>query len=378
MDHPVVLSDLSPQAAMVIGDKAPPKMKMAAATGLLPLGPTDLISVLYVLSYSNDKALADKALNSLQNLPDNILLSTLEQKLDEGVIDGLAHHLISKANAIEKILLNPATADETACWITTKTNFERLLEIVAANEERMLRHQQIIEALYMNKAARMSTVDRAIELAIRNGLNLTGIPTFAEAKAAIEGQLIIEPSDEPSPTDLLFNNVLEDAQENDIDEERVHEVLEAVESGEEIAENSNKQKVATIEATLSQLSVSEKIRMAMLGNASQRAVLARSSNKLVTMAVLKSPAVSESEIMRFTKARSLPEEAIRYIAHRREWTKHYQIKLNLVNNPRTPLQDSLHFLSYLRLNDIKLLERSRDVPSAIASAAKQLRQKRTK
>ena len=78
-----------------------------------------------------------------------------------------------------------------------------------ANEQRLLRHPAIIEALYLNKHVRMSTVDRAVELAARNGLDLKNIAIFSEIKAAIEGELIPEASEEPAPDDFLFQENLD-------------------------------------------------------------------------------------------------------------------------------------------------------------------------
>jgi len=135
--------------------------------------------------------------------------------------------------------------------------------------------------------------------------------------------------------------------------------------------------VADLTASLSELNVSQKIRVATLGNSSQRAVLIRDSNKLVIMAVLKSPALSDSEIMRYSAARSLPDEAIRYICSKRDWIKHYQVKVNLVNNPKTSVSEALRFLNHLRPNDIRSLERSKDVSGVVKNAARELRRKRT-
>ena len=69
---------------------------------------------------------------------------------------------------------------------------------------------------------------------------------------------------------------------------------------------------------------------------------------------------------------------MRYIASKRDWTKQYQVKLNLVNNPRTPLQDALRFLNHLRPVDVMGLERSKDVPQSIVNSARQLRMKRSR
>jgi len=378
MEHPVMPQNLSDQAARVLSSQAPTQMKMMAASGMAPLPPADMVKVLYCFSYDADQALAGKARESLGKMPDSVLLSSLAGEKEAAVIDGLALLLWQREDVAEKIVLNQATDGETVAWMTTRLRSERLLEMVAANESRLLANPPIIEALYMNKASRMSTVDRVIELAVRNGLELDGIPTFAEAKAAIQGQLIVEPEEEPAPEDMEFQSVLFDETAQEFDSEKVDDILQKIESGEldDGMEEEEHRKVATLEASISGMSVSQKIRMAMLGNASQRAVLIRDANKLVTMSVLKSPGISESEVIVYSKARSLPEEAVRYIAHKKDWTKAYQVKLNLVNNPRTPLQDALRFLNHLRPNDVRTLERSRDVPKAIVNAAKQLRQKR--
>jgi hypothetical protein len=96
------------------------------------------------------------------------------------------------------------------------------------------------------------------------------------------------------------------------------------------------------------------------------------------MAVLKSPSVNEAEVRKYSALKGLPEEAMRYIASKRDWTKQYLIKLNLVNNPRTPIEHALRFMTHLRPNDLRALERSKDVPGVICKAAKELRKKRMK
>jgi hypothetical protein len=390
MDHPVPLTNLPPQAAKVVDPAAPAQLRMMAASGLAPFGPADLVRVLYALAYDRDPGVSGKARETLLKLPDAVVLATLDQALEAGVIDGLARLLLKRDGAIERLLLNRGTPDETVAWLTGHLKSERMLEIVVANEERLLRCPQIIEALYLNAAARMSSVDRAIELAVRHGLELTGIPTFAEIKAAVLGSVALqaEPQLEllaeegegapPVAEDLEFLSVLGDETARSLDEAKVDDILAAIERGEipTTALPDEHQRVSQMESTLAGLSVSQKIRVATLGNSNQRAVLVRDSNKLVVMAVLKSPGMGDSEIIRFSKARSLPDEAVRYISHKRDWTKLYQVKLNLVNNPRTPLQDALQFLNHLRPHDVRMLENSRDVPRAIVIAARQLRQKR--
>ncbi|MBN2340663.1 MAG: hypothetical protein JXX29_14390 [Deltaproteobacteria bacterium] len=379
MDHPVQIDGLSPQATRILAPDTPTPARMMAASGMAPLPPKELITVLYALSFNGDTSLGDKARATLAGLPDNILLETLSGPLQPGVLDGLAQLLIKKESAVERLVLNHATAAETVMYITKRIQSEKILEIICANEARLLGHPEIIEALYFNKHSRMSSVDRAMELAIRNGIELKGIPAFEEAKKALDGELIFEASDEPSPDDLMFQEAVQTAADPSIDDHKVEEALTAIDKDQHDEVDAETQdKVSTLSASLSNMTVSQKIRTAMLGSASQRSVLIRDANKLVIMSVLKSPGVNDSEVRRYSMLKSLPEEAVRFIANKREWTKQYSVKLNLVTNPRTPVEYSLRFMTHLRPNDLRTLERSKDIPGVIRNAAIELRRKRSK
>jgi hypothetical protein len=372
MDITAILDQLSPQVRKICAPDAPPQLKGMAAAGLAPLPPGDLVSALAILAQDQAPLLADKARGTLAGMPEAVLLGAIDQQLPAAVLGLLAGLLSGRDAALEKLILAPGLPDEAAVGLARDLRSERLLEVIAANEQRMLRCPRIIEALYFNKAARMSTVDRAVELAVRNGIELEGIPAFAEVKAALTGRRI-DAAAEPAPTDTLFTGLLDG---EELDAELVDEVLETAD-GTRTERGGQEEKISATLTDISKLSVSHKVRLAMLGNATQRAVLVRDSNKMVIMAVLKAPSLGDNEVMRFTKARSLPEEAVRYICSRREWTKHYQVKVNLAMNPRTPLPEALKFLNHLRPNDLRTVERSRDVPQSIARAARNLREKRS-
>ncbi len=114
-----------------------------------------------------------------------------------------------------------------------------------------------------------------------------------------------------------------------------------------------------------------RIRLAQLGNRFVRSQLIRDSNKLVSMAVIKSPGMSDAEVEEYSKNRQLPEDVIRYISHRKDWVKNYRVKINLVNNPKTPVTTSMQLLNHLRESDLRSLARSKNVPQALRSAAAQ-------
>src|SRR5262249_16835179 len=141
---------------------------------------------------------------------------------------------------------------------------EVVSELIATNEERLLANPEIIEKLYMNKATRMSTADRLVELAVRNNIELKGIPAYKEAAAAIQHVLIAEASKEATFSDQLFVDSMStaDAVGYDPATQESHELDK--ETGEEVVNPALQQ----VEKTMAEMTVTEKIRMAMIGSAS--------------------------------------------------------------------------------------------------------------
>ena len=80
MEHPLPVEQLPAPVVKVCGPSAPPPLKAMAASGLAPLGPTDLLTVLYVFIYDKEHKLEQKATASLDKLPDKVLLGALEQQ----------------------------------------------------------------------------------------------------------------------------------------------------------------------------------------------------------------------------------------------------------------------------------------------------------
>jgi len=127
-----------------------------------------------------------------------------------------------------------------------------------------------------------------------------------------------------------------------------------------------------------ELKIFEKIRLATIGNAYCRSVLIRDSNRLVAMSVVRSPAITDGEIVAAAANRAVCDDVIRFISNSREHTKDYAVKQALVNNPKCPLASSLRLLSFLRPDDLRAISRSRNIPGALATAAKKLLQTREK
>ena len=364
MDPTVDIDKLSPQARKVLDPAGPLAMRQMAAKGIAPgLRPSEAITVVALMA-ERMEPLADMARQTLGNLPLPLLSGALTPDLHPGVLDVLAPHYAKTADVMERILALPQILGSTVEAIAMRAS-ELVAELIATNEERMLAHPKIIERLYLNKSTRMSTADRILELAVRHRLDLKGIPAFKEAAAAIHGELIPEGTGEETPDDILFKKTERLVQSLDLDPDKVFEVDE--ETGEERVADEAKE----VEEMTDALTGSQKVRRAMLTTKPfERAMYFRDVNRLVAMAAIKNPLVTEDEVARATSSRSLSDDVLAYIARNREWMRSYQIKLNLCTNPRTPMMYVVQLVSHLRESDLKKLAASKNVPGAVQSAAR--------
>jgi hypothetical protein len=374
---------LPPNAQKILDPNGPAPLKAMAAKGLAPgLKPGDTLAVVCALSLGSD-AHAETARKTLGALPLPLLNGALGGEIQPAVLDVLAPIYAKDANLSEKFLNHPAILADTVASMAAVCT-EGVAELIATNEERLLANPKIIEKLYLNKNTRMSTADRILELAVRNNVECPGIPAFEQAKRAIEGELIAEPSEEPSFDDVQFKDAHKIAKDTVLGEDEDTHTLDPETGQEQVVE-----KAKPLHAIWADLRPPAKIRLLTLGAIKTydeetgqeeehafdmkaiRMLGVRDPNPLVAVAALKAPGMSDSEVVRIAGMRNVSEDVLREIANNREWTRVYQVKLNLVANPRTPFGHSSKFILHLRDNDLKTVSKSKDVPGAVQTAAKQ-------
>lgn len=371
MIAPIDIGSLPGPAQKLLDPSAPPKLQELAARGVAPgLKPAETIAVIVLLSESDREAVRGTARATLENLPEPLLNGALAQDLHPTAIDALARAYITRVPVIEKLVRMPHVDLETIEHLA-RSGAEPVTEIVATNEARLLEHPRLIELLYMNKATRMSTADRIVDLARRNGLELTGIPAFREAAQALEGELIAEPSDEPTPDDVVYTETVALAEELAAQAEAEDTHVEDDE-GKEVV----KPKFKPLYKRIADMSISQKVRRALLGTKEERLLLVRERNRLVATAVARSPMLQEDEVNLITRNRNISEEVLRIISSDAEWMKSYQIKKNLVENPKTPLMTATRLITLLRESDIRMLAKSKNVTGAVQEAARRQLDKR--
>jgi len=384
----------------LISGETPTEKRLLAAKALVPMAPEELLTVLTALTKDKSEAVANAATESLKKVPSSLLLGAIPLIKDAGVLDIICRFYIEDEEVVSRILSNTATADDTFLFVA-KRGKGACLEQVAQAQVRIQRTPQIVEALYYNKNARLGLVSNVLEFAVRVGLDLSHIPGYMEIVESIFGKEVaeriqkervpvpeakahIEPQEAVDLQKALEAEIASQqtfALEGQVfDDAGFAMLLEAAswEEGKEDEEEDERAdaKRRAVYAQVQKLSVPEKVRMALLGNEFVRSVLIKDSRRVVYMAVLKSPALSEKEIIAFAKDKALNEEIVRNIATNRDWTKLYAVRHALVQNPKCPPAIAQTFLKTLTPKDLKLLSVSHDVPGYIAKQAKQLLQAR--
>lgn len=365
MIPPIDVTSLTPLAQKLVSGAAPPRLQEMAARGIAPgIKPADMICLLVLLSASDrPPPLRATAESTLAALPEPLLAGALAADLPPAAIDALARAYLARPEVIDRLLVMPRVDIDTMAYLAREGS-EPVTELLATNEERMLENPRLIELLYMNRSTRVSTTDRLVELAVRSGIELSGIAAWHEASAAIEGELIVEPTPEPTPDDVLFQET--QALSESLASPEPEDTHVEKEPGQEIV----KDRFVPLYRRIAQMTVSQKVRRAILGSKEERMLLVRDSNRVVATAAVRSPLLQEPEVRIISRNRNISDEVLRVLGTSPEWLKSYAIKKNLVENPKTPPSLAARLVPHLRESDLRQLARSKNVPGAVQEAAR--------
>ena len=102
----------------------------------------------------------------------------------------------------------------------------------------------------------------------------------------------------------------------------------------------------------------------------------RDGTKIVALAVLESPKISDGEVERFASQKNVLEAVLRGIPMKRRFAKNYAIIRNLVFNPRTPLDLALGLMKNMLIGDLRNLSNNKEVSDTVRKlATKMFKQK---
>lgn len=120
---------------------------------------------------------------------------------------------------------------------------------------------------------------------------------------------------------------------------------------------------------INKLDVKGRIQLALKGNKEERSILIRDGTKVVALAVLEAPKLSDGEVEKFALQKNVLEAVLRQIPLKRRFMKNYVVVRNLVANPRTPLDLSLGLMKHLLTQDLKNLSANKEVSETVRKLA---------
>ena len=390
----------NPALQAIVAGTAPHQARLAAASGFLPLPQSDLLEVLVVLQDVEDSEIAEAAKETLASQAvDDLLTAAKSSETSPAVLNYLSAFSKDNREIHEAIVLNNRTPDEAIAGLASTTSDSSVLDLIAANQQRLVRCPKIIDAILANSDRSGEAERRARETRqeffekergaqqIAQELRRRGNSAAAEffENSDLTGGLSvddawliaqhIEVSDAELdsswlPTERYEELKLETQEERDANFRRAVE-SERLEVGELPPER------VSLMRQLMFLNARDRMKLAMKGDREARSILIRDSNRMVATAVVHNPRITDQEVENIAAMRTVADEVLRLIALNRNWARSYPVIHNLVRNPRTPVPTVLSTLPRIRAKDLKNLTQNRNVPEATRRQAQRLSQARS-
>jgi hypothetical protein len=303
--------------------RATRERKLAVCTGAAHLEPADRAEILTVLAGDADEMVANRAQDTLISFPVEFIVQALQREsAQQALFAYAARHLADKPGVADAMVQNKH------CGVEHLVPVARYLSTAAA--------QALMEDL-----DRLSS-STALAGALEQSTSLT-----ADQKAQ-----------------------LRELRGSAIDHKALAEA--ATEAEPDLGKRQ------TLLQRLATMTVAQRVQFAIKGASEARRTLIRDANKIVQRAVLESPRLTDQEVEAFACMSSLTDEILRLIAKNRNFRKNYVVVRNLMNNPKTPLDVTLHMLPILNVQDLKRLCTNKNIPETLRTTAQKLQLQRQK
>jgi hypothetical protein len=392
------LSSQNSVVQAIINGTAPQPARLAAARGMLPLQQNELLEILVALVNSDNAEIAAAAKETLDSeTQEDLAVAASAPDTVPSVLAYLVTQPDTSLAVCEAAVLNPKTPDDGLVKLAASTAHGSLLELIAINQQRLVRVPELIEAILGNPACTSEAERRARETRkeffekergarqIAGELRARGQNAAAEFFETAElttagGELSLEDAwliaqhievsdadidDAWLPAERYEDLISETPEQTAANVQRILE-HERREGGEVTAE-----RVSLIRRVMF-MNTKDRMKLAMKGDREARSILIRDSNKIVCSAVVKNPRITEQEIENVAAMRTVAEEVLRLIALNRAWARAYSIIHNLARNPRTPIPTVMNILPRIRTKDLQTLSQNRNVSEAVRRQAYRL------
>jgi hypothetical protein len=303
--------------------RATRERKLAVCTGAAHLDPPDRAEILAALASDPDQMISERAQEALLSQPPDSFLEAIKREKPQAALLSYASKQLSERPAVCDALVH--NRNVPAEFLVPVVRHLSPLAVQALMEEldRVSESPALAAALEHSTSL---TAEQKVQLH-----ELRSESTGSDQEALAEAAAIAEP-----------------------DEGRRQTLLQRI----------------------SKMTVAQRVQFAIKGGSDARRTLIRDSNKVVQRAVLQSPRLNDQEVEAFAAMSSLTDEILRLIANNRVFRKNYAVVRNLMNNPKTPLDVSLHMLPLLNVIDLKRLTTNKNVPETLRTTALKLQRTR--
>lgn len=302
-------------------------VKLNVASGAVSLKPSDLLSAISILVHDKDTDIRTAAKTSLAKIAPDVISKAITEGVEPEVLKEIAYSRFASESITLEIALTSTVGDDTLTFLAWNGP-AKTASFIGGLKERIEKCPKIAEALQANKN--------------------------------------LEPPTAAAPDNDDIGELSEE------EEKKLLEAAEKAEVPEELLHDTPPDKPLNITQLLNTMNVTEKIKLAMTGNKEARGALIKSSNKLISTAVLKNARITDEEVINLTATKGTPDTLLRMVARDKEWMQSYVIRKNVITNPKTPLDISMRALNQLDIKDVENIARSKGVSSALASAAKKI------
>jgi hypothetical protein len=384
---------------MIRNSQVPSNLMQSAARGALSVPPEETIEILVYLALHH-KLFSERARLTLAGWDESAsLAAAADPKTSAEVLGYFTSPENLRTALVPALAENPAVSEETLDALAvsgSRSNLEMLLK-----SSRVMSSPRLLQAVQTNPNLRPNEAEVVAQKLAASGAASAGEEASAETdpadelvEGAVKKYLEENAAELAAEKDKLFQPL-----EGGLEEAGIGSADAAAQVAEETkaaAEKADAEKVVAAKADaaakvaaeakknlavgggdrrdstlqkIAKLGITGRIALAMRGTKEERGILIRDSTKLVAMAVLDSPKVSDAEVEKFALQKNVLEAVLRGIPMRRKYAKNYGIMRNLVFNPRTPLDLSLGLMKILLVHDLKNLSGNKEVSDTVRKLA---------
>ena len=299
-----------------------------------------------------DRAVATTALATFLEIPHDALADFLSgPDVTEWELDRAASRT-EDGEVLVSIVQHRNVSDATLAKLA-RTVTGTPQEALVVNQARLLGNPSLIEALYENPGLTSDSRRMLNELK----------EEFFEKESRRKAYRARRKQKRPEPEIPVADEAPEgddDAAEND----------EPASSASSASDAVPARASEDLYIRLMNMTVPEKVKLALTGNKEERRALLADGSKMVGLAVLRGRGLTITEVESFCGMRHLDADIFLKIGTMRDWIRRPLIALALVRNPKVPLSVSLPLVKRLSMRNLREIARDRNLPEAVRAQAR--------